>query len=90
MEINGIKACRPASNIHEQYNKCTEEIGELGVAIEEYCADKTEKKRAEIAFEALDAMTALATLLDLYFNRDEINNAIIYTNAKNYVRGYTY
>ncbi len=87
-DITGIRMCIPEGTIEKQYEKCQEELQELGAAIDAYVANENPKERAEIAFEGIDAITAIATLLGMLFPHDVIKNAVDYTNAKNYVRGY--
>ena len=87
-DVTGVKICLMEDTIEKQYEKCQEELQELGAAIDAYVAHENSKNRAEIAFEGIDVITAVATLLRMKFTRDEIKNAVDYTNAKNYVRGY--
>lgn len=87
-EVNGLKECKPAVDLEEQFGKCAEEVMELDEALHVYIANKTPKNRAEIAFEAMDVIVSATTLLNMIFNDEEINAAVDYTNAKNYVRGY--
>lgn len=86
--INGLKPCKPERTLTEQYSKAMEEMGELGEAIESFTSDYTTKKRAEIIFEAMDAVVAITSLLNMIFNENEGMAAVEYTNAKNTVRGY--
>lgn len=90
-EIMGVEPCQPAPTIEKQYEKCVEELKELGAAIEAYKADESnKKKKAEVAFEGMDTVTAIVTLLHKLFDSTEIQSAVKYTNAKNRVRGYYY
>lgn len=88
LEFLGVKPCRTEETIEKQFSKCREELCELGAAIAAYSKRENPKKRAEIAFEGMDTITAIVSLLTMLFNSAEIKNAVDYTNAKNYVRGY--
>ena len=84
-----IKECKPEKTVVMQFQKCRAELHELGDAIEIYNKSETAKDRAEIAFEAMDTVTAIITLMSMLFDRKEIQAAADYTNAKNRVRRYT-
>lgn len=88
VEVNGLAPCHPEKDLTAQYFHCDNELKELGEAIQAYVLDETAKNRAEIAFEAMDVITAVSTLLNMLFSQSEIKAAVRYTNAKNYVRGY--
>lgn len=87
-EVNGLNPCIPEKDLTAQYFRCNDELKELGEAIQTYIIDETGKNRAEIAFEAMDVITSVTTLLNMLFSHAEIKAAVRYTNAKNYVRGY--
>lgn len=86
--LDGVRPCIGEKDLPSQFQKCSDELGELGVALQAYMTDRTPKKKAEIAFEGMDVITAVTTLLYSLFTEDEIDKAVEYTNAKNYVRGY--
>ena len=84
-----IRECKPEKTVTAQLSRCQDELREMEYAFVQYTANKTQKNRAEIAFEAMDTITAIITLLSMLFDREEIQAAAEYVNAKNRVRGYT-
>lgn len=88
MVIDGIQSCSLSEDMLGQLSKCNSEFNELVTAVDTYSDEPNGRNRAEIAFEAVDTMTAIATLLSQLFTEDEIDRAIVCVNAKNSVRGY--
>ncbi len=87
--IDGVNDCIPESTLMEQYDRCAGELCELKEALINHIADEQSGKvRAEVAFEAMDVVAAITTLVNMMFDSEEIAAAVAYTNAKNQVRGY--
>ena len=80
--------CKTEDSMEEQLYKIACEVQELDEAIRIYRSDCTDKNRAAILFELLDVVTACSSFANKEYVDDDIDAGCIYTNSKNFVRGY--
>lgn len=81
------------AKLETMMDKVHEEVCELQGAIIEYVSGPEYgtshgKAREHLLEEAVDAQTALQTLMRVVASRQEIKNEILKTNIKNELRGY--
>ena len=83
-----LKVCKPEETMEKQLEHCGKELEELVQAQAKYRNNSDMKHRAEVLFEALDAITCLWTFVAMEFSKAEIEAGVEFTNKKNFVRHY--